>query len=484
MKKMLINALYPEEIRVALVEDSRLVGLLLESTLSEELRGSIFKGRIAKVHQGLNAFFVDYGRPRHGLLPMGDVRPGSVPGLEPGVPASACVRAGMEILVQVVREEMGDKGALLTTDISLPGRFLVLLPGQETSGVSRKIEDARQRLRLRTLIEQIRPPEGMGVIVRTAGMDRTKSELLGDLSYLVKVWRTIKERFTAMKSPGVIYREGDVIVRALRDHLSADTEEILVDDDEAMARVVSFLKDVMPSMAGIVRPYRQLRPIFAKYDLEKQIESVFEPTVRLPGGGSIVIEPTEAMVVIDVNSGHTNASSMEETALETNLEAASEIARQLVLRDLGGLVVVDFIDMRSRENIKAVEKAMREALRKDRARVVVGRLSKFGILELSRERLAPPLWGKTHARCGRCGGTGIVRSTASAGIQALREMRLHLSRKKADRLEVSLPHDVCMWLLNEHRAHIARLEEEFSVKIVVTSGTKRDSSETRVAHPA
>lgn len=465
---MLINARYPEEIRVAVVEDGVLTELHMESSLKEQLKGNIYKARISKVEHGLDAVFVDYGRPRHGLLPVGDINNAFVAGHGRGRASMKDLHAGMELMVQVVREEKGSKGALLTTEISLPGRFLVLLPRHDMAGISRRIEDTSQRTRLRDIIGQIKPPEGMGLIVRTAGMDRTKTELSRDLSYLLRLWKSIEERFPEASCPGILYREGDVVIRVVRDCLTTDTDEILVDDDEAMTRVVTFMQAVMPRQKDIVRAYRQARPLFSKYELERQIEGIYSPTVRLAGGGSIVIEPTEAMVAIDVNSGQANSGAgIEQTALETNLEAASEIARQLILRDLGGLVAVDFIDMRSKDNVRTVEKALRDSLKKDRAHLVAGRISKFGILELSRERLSPPLTEKSHVTCPACSGTGIVRSVTSSAVMALRQIQLFLSRNRASRVTVTLHTQVALQLLNAHRSHLDRLEREFGAEIVV-----------------
>lgn len=341
------------------------------------------------------------------------------------------LRKGMEILVQVVREEKGAKGALLTMDISLPGRFLVLLPRQDMAGISRKIEDEKQRKRLREIIDQIKPPEGTGLIVRTAGMDKTKTELARDMAYLTRLWKSIEDQFQKAACPSIVYKEGDIIIRTIRDYLTTDTAEIIIDDDDTMKRAETFMKTLMPRQKDIIRAYRQNKPLFTKFELEQQIEGVYNRTVRLRSGGTIIIEPTEAMVVIDVNSGQSSgARSIEETAFETNREAAAEIARQLVLRDLGGLIVVDFIDMRSRENIRNVEKTLREGLKNDRAHLVFGKISKFGIMELSRERLSPPLVEKSHVTCPTCEGVGIVRSVESAAFMALREIQLYLTRNR------------------------------------------------------
>ncbi|MCU0577069.1 MAG: ribonuclease E/G [Desulfobacterota bacterium] len=470
MKKMLINAMHPEEIRVAVVDEGVLTEFHMESALKEQLRGNIYKARISKVEHSLNAVFVDYGREKHGLLPAGDINAALIPDVREGKDLMQALHKGMEILVQVVREEKGAKGALLTMDISLPGRFLVLLPHQDMAGVSRKIGDEKQRKRLREIIDQIKPPEGLGLIVRTAGMDRTKTELARDMTYLVRLWKSMEEQFRKADCPSIIYKEGDIIIRTIRDYLTTDTTEILIDEDETVKRATIFMKTVMPRLKGIIKPYKQNKPLFTKFELEQQIEGIYNRKVKLKSGGTIIIEPTEAMVVIDVNSGQsTSTRSIEETASETNREAASEIARQLVLRDLGGLIAIDFIDMRSKENIRGVEKALREGLKYDRAHLVLGKISKFGIMELSRERLSPPLLEKSHVRCPACEGLGIVRSVESASFMALREIQLHLSRNKVPRLRVSMPREVALYVLNQQKRHLLRLEQEFGTEITVST---------------
>ena len=470
MKKMLINAIHPEEIRVAVVDEGVLTEFHMESSLKEQLRGNIYKARISKVEPSLNAVFVDYGREKHGLLPVGDINRAFIPDISDEKDIMKSLHKGMELLVQVVREEKGAKGALLTMDISLPGRFLVLLPRQDMAGVSRKIEDEKQRKRLREIIDQIKPPEGTGLIVRTAGMDRTKTELARDMAYLARLWKSIEDQFRKTTCPSMIYKEGDIIIRTIRDYLTTDTTEILIDDDDTMARAVTFMKTVIPRQKGIIKAYKQNKPLFTKFELEQQIEGIYNRKVKLKSGGTIIIEPTEAMVVIDVNSGQsTNTRSIEATAFETNREAAAEIARQLVLRDLGGLIVIDFIDMRSKENIRGVEKALREGLKNDRAHLVVGKISKFGIMELSRERLSPPLIEKSHVTCPTCEGVGIVRSVESAAFMALREIQLYLSRNKAARIQVSLPRDVGLYVLNRQKRHLMRLEQDFGAEVAVTT---------------
>jgi ribonuclease E len=468
VKKMLINAIHPEEIRVAVVDEGLLKEFYMESALKEQLRGNIYKGRISKIEHSLNAVFVDYGREKHGLLSVGDINPSLIPDLKIERNVMSSLHKGMEILVQVIREEKGAKGALLTMNISLPGRFLVLLPHQDLAGISRKIEDEKQRKRLREIIEQLKPPENMGIIVRTAGMDKTKAELSRDMTYLQRLWKSIEEQFGKSSCLSTIYKEGDIIIRTIRDYLTTDTSEILIDDDETLKRATLFMKTVMPRQKGIIKPYKQNKPLFTKYELEQQIENIFNKKVKLKSGGTIIIEPTEAMVVIDVNSGQsTNSKSIEETAFETNREAAAEIARQLILRDLGGLVVIDFIDMRSKENNRGVEKALRDALKNDRAHLVISKISKFGILELSRERLSPPLLEKSHVKCPGCEGVGLVRSVESSTFKALREIQLYLSRNKVAKVMVIMPKEVGLYILNQQKRHLLRLEQEFTSEILV-----------------
>jgi len=477
MKKMLINAFHPEEIRVAVVEDGILQQLYIESVLKEQIRGNIYKGRISKVEKSLDAVFIDYGREKHGLLPLNDINWRFVPGVSEGKGSLALLRKGMEVPVQVNREEKNAKGALLTMNISIPGRYMVLLPRQDLAGISRKIEDEAKRKRLKDIISQLSPPPDMGLIVRTAGMDRNKADLQKDLNYLLRLWKSIEEGFKKMPCPSLIYREGDIIIRSIRDYFTSDISEILIDDEETCRRAVVFLKSVMPRHKNVIRQYRQSKPLFTKYDLEQQIQNIYSTKVKLPSGGTLVIEPTEAMVVIDVNSGQSTAGKdIENTALSTNLEATAEIARQLVLRDIGGLVVVDFIDMRARENMRKVEKALKDALKNDRAHLVMGRISQFGILELSRERLSSTLLEKSYVSCPCCEGTGVVRSVESAALMALREIQLYLNRNNPAELKAELSPDVAMYLLNSRRKYLLRLEQDFSVKIeiAVNPDLKRD----------
>ncbi len=466
MKKMLINAIHPEEIRVAVVENSVLKELHIESSLKEQLRGNIFRGKISKVEKGLDAVFVDYGREKHGLLPKGDMNPAFVPGALAGSDIFPCLRNGLEIPVQVSREEKGAKGALLTMNLSIPGRYMVLVPKQELAGISRKIEDEVQRKRLKEIIGQLQLPADMGLIVRTAGMDKTKADLSKDINYLMRLWKSMEAEFVKAPCPSLIYREGDIIIRSIRDYFTSDMSEVLIDDEETHKRALLFMKSVMPRHQNRIKFYKQSKPLFTKYDLEQQIQGIYDKKVKLKSGGTIVIESTEAMVVIDVNSAQSRSSkNIEDTAFSTNMEAAAEIARQLVLRDLGGLVVIDFIDMRSKDHIRKVEKELKDRLKEDRAHLVIGKISKFGIMELSREKLTSTLMEKSHITCPTCDGTGMVRSVESSAFMALRELQLFINRNKAKSIRVGLPRDVALYLLNQQRKHLIRIEQEFSGEI-------------------
>lgn len=466
MKKMLINAVHPEEIRVAVVDEGILEELYIQSSLKEQIRGNIYKGKISKIEHSLDAVFVDFGREKHGLLPLNDINWDLVPGMKHEKGSLSSLRKGLEIPVQVSREEKAAKGALLTMDISIPGRYMVLLPQQDLAGISRKIEDEEQRKRLKDIIGQLSPPPEMGIIIRTAGMDRTKADLQKDLTYLLRLWKSIEDDFKSAPCPSLIYREGDIIIRSIRDYFTNDMAEILIDDEDTFERATAFMKTVMPRHKSILKHYKQKKPLFTKFDLEQQIQTIFNKRVRLRSGGSIVIEHAEAMVVIDVNSGQSTTSrDIENTAFSTNIEAAAEIARQLILRDIGGLVVIDFIDMRSKENIRNVEKALKDNLKNDRAHIVMGRISKFGILELSRERLSSTILEKSYVTCLSCEGTGMVRSVESSTFMALREIQLFLNRSNPTEIKVELPSEVAMYLLNNQRRYLVRLEQEFSVKI-------------------
>lgn len=472
MKRMLINATQPEELRVALVDGQSLYDLDIETPSREQKKANIYKGKITRVEPSLEAAFVQYGSERHGFLPFkeisrayfqadGDVDPAKVN-------IKDVIKEGMEVVVQVDKEERGNKGAALTTFISLAGRYLVLMPNNpRAGGVSRRIEgDDRQEIR--EALRELNVPEGMGLIVRTAGVGRSTEELQWDLDYLLQLWQAIQTAAEQRPSPFLIYQESNVIIRALRDYLRADIGEILVDDATVYEQAREFMQQVMPYNLNKLKRYSDPVPLFTRYQIESQIESAFQRTVRLPSGGAIVIDHTEALVSIDINSSRaTKGSDIEETALNTNLEAADEIARQLRLRDLGGLIVIDFIDMSSSKNQRDVENRLREAVKQDRARVQIGRISRFGLLEMSRQRLRSSL-GESHQEvCRRCNGQGTIRGVESLALSVLRLIEEEAMKEKTGKVLAQLPVDVATFLLNEKRTAINVIEQRHGVHIVL-----------------
>jgi ribonuclease E len=471
IKKMLINAEDPEENRVAIVTDGILEEFDIETTHKEQVKGNIYKGVVVKVEAGLQAAFVDYGGKRAGFLPLGEVHPTCYADPELAkrggrVRIHDVLKRNQELLIQVVKDEIGTKGAALSTYISLPGRYLVLMPGVDATRVSRKIEDEAQRRKLKEIVAQLEPPPGMGVIIRTAGLDRTKQELQRDLAYLLKLWDTILSQAKDLPAPSVVYQERDLVIRSIRDYFTPDISEILVDDREVFKRAREFLQAIMPRYVNRIKLYREKRPIFSKYQLEDQIEAIFEDKIPLKSGGSIVIERTEAMVSIDVNSGRsTQERGMEETAFKTNMEAGEEIARQLRLRDLGGLVVIDFIDMRDRKHIQEVERCLKNALKRDKARTEMSRISKFGLLEVSRQRLKPALQDETTLPCPHCKGQGLVRSPESLGLTVLRKIQAAAVKGNLLTAKAKVPLAAANYLLNEKRDRLLKLEREYEIRI-------------------
>ncbi|OPZ60842.1 MAG: Ribonuclease E [Deltaproteobacteria bacterium ADurb.Bin510] len=470
MKKMLVNARNAAEVRVAIVTDTKLSGLYVEGDGREAAKGDIYKGQIVRYEPSLNAYFVAIGQDKNGFLPVHDLNPGYLP--EGCDLKNSQLERGLNLPVQVVREEKGRKGALLTMNLSIPGRYLVLMPKQPSlKGISRKIEESGQRKQLKATLAELDLPDNMGLIVRTAGMDRTKTELAKDLSYLLKLYDQFVLNYRSVEAPAQIFRDSDVVIRALRDYYTPDIDDILVDDAATAARIEDFIRNIgFSRRRGLVKLVSEAKPLFSKYELERQIEAIFEREAPLPSGGYLVIEQTEALVSIDVNSGQaTSGSDIMATALATNLEAAREIARQLVLRDLGGLVVIDFIDMHSRENVRAVEKALKEALKPDRAHIVLGRISDFGLLELSRERLAPPLIERSHIACPTCAGRGLVPSPEYGAARAIRAMQVSLAKAKegAGQLNLAAHPELAMELLNRRRSDLTRLEQDYGISIAI-----------------
>ncbi len=475
IKKMLINAVEPEERRMAIVEDGILAELIIETSLQELSRGNIYKGKIVNIEPSLQATFVEYGEARHGFLPFSEIHPSYYAPTPEGEPREGrprihdAIKRNQEVLVQVEKEEKGNKGAALTTYISLAGRYLVLMPGSDGGGISRKIEGEKDRKHIKEIVQELGVPEGMGLIVRTAGMEKNKTELSKDLQSLLRLWDSIQTKSAKAKVPSLIYQEPDLVFRSIRDYFTSDIDEVLIDDKTVFNQAKDFFHATMPRYQNKVKLYGEKRPLFSKYELEKQLETIYERQVSLKSGGSIVIDPTEAMVAIDVNSGRaTQGRGMEETAYQTNLEAAEEIARQLRLRDLGGLVVIDFIDMWDRKHKQEVERSVRNALKRDKARVEVGRISRFGMLELSRQRIRPAVSGRSFIACGNCGGSGLVKSTEAAALTILRKIQAGLAKGGCTQVKVDLPDEVATYLLNQKRAELFRLEKQYGLKIQIS----------------
>ncbi|WP_370280043.1 ribonuclease E [Pontibacterium sp.] len=470
MKRMLINATQPEELRVALVDGQRLYDLDIESGSREQKKANIYKGRITRVEPSLEAAFVDYGAERHGFLPLKEIsreyfskqpERGSRPNIKD------VLREGTEVIVQVDKEERGNKGAALTTFISLAGRYLVLMPNNpRAGGISRRIEGS-DRTQLKEALDGVKIPEKMGIIVRTAGIGRSTEELQWDLDYLATLWSAIKE-VESRKAPFLIYQESNVVIRAIRDYLRADIGEVLIDDEAVYNDAKNFVTQVMPSYEQKIKHYAEQTPLFNRFQIETQIETAFQREVKLPSGGSIVIDPTEALVSIDINSARaTRGGDIEETALNTNLEAADEIARQLRLRDIGGLIVIDFIDMTPIKNQREVENRLRDALKLDRARVQTGRISRFGLLEMSRQRLRPSLAESRGVVCPRCNGQGTIRDTESLALSILRLIEEESAKDRTAQIRAILPVTVATFLLNEKRHAVHDVELRHNVRVVI-----------------
>ncbi|MGG6887773.1 UNVERIFIED_CONTAM: ribonuclease E [Pseudomonas aeruginosa] len=469
MKRMLINATQPEELRVALVDGQRLFDLDIESGAREQKKANIYKGRITRVEPSLEAAFVDFGAERHGFLPLKEIsREYFKKSPEGRINIKEVLSEGQEVIVQVEKEERGNKGAALTTFISLAGRYLVLMPNNpRAGGISRRIE-GEERNELREALNGLNAPADMGLIVRTAGLGRSTEELQWDLDYLLQLWSAIKEASGERGAPFLIYQESNVIIRAIRDYLRQDIGEVLIDSIDAQEEALNFIRQVMPQYASKVKLYQDSVPLFNRFQIESQIETAFQREVKLPSGGSIVIDPTEALVSIDINSARaTKGGDIEETALQTNLDAAEEIARQLRLRDIGGLIVIDFIDMTPAKNQRAVEERVREALEADRARVQVGRISRFGLLEMSRQRLRPSLGETSGIVCPRCNGQGIIRDVESLSLAILRLIEEEALKDRTAEVRARVPFQVAAFLLNEKRNAITKIELRTRARIFI-----------------
>jgi ribonuclease E len=474
MKRMLINATQAEELRVALVDGQKLYDFDIEVPSKEQKKSNIYRGIITRVEPSLEAAFINYGAEKHGFLPFKEISPlyrqtqggAETEGRRPAI--KDMIKEGQEILVQIEKEERGNKGAALTTYISLAGTYLVLMPNNpKAGGISRRIE-GETRSDLREVMASLDIPESMGLIVRTAGCGKNAEELQWDLNYLLQLWEAIERSSNEQKAPFLVFQESNVIIRALRDHLRGNIDEILIDNEDSFRLVQDFLKEVMPHFLPKAKLYQDAVPLFSRYQIESQIEVAYGREVSLPSGGSLVIDHTEALTSIDINSARaTKGSDIEETALNTNLEAADEIARQLRLRDLGGLFVIDFIDMLSNKNQRTVENHLRDALKIDRARIQTSRISRFGLLEMSRQRMRPSLGDSTQLPCPRCKGQGTIRNVESVALSVLRILEEEAMKKGTEKVIAHLPIECATFLLNEKRHAIEQIEARLKVGIII-----------------
>lgn len=486
--KLLINRDEPEECRIALLEGGRVESFHVETVVHAQTKGNIYKGKITAVEPNLQAAFVDIGTEKNAFLPFSDVHPEYYyKQVAPGktwknLSIQQVLRKGQEVLVQIVKEAAGTKGANVTTYLSLPGRYLVLMPGSESAGVSKKIEGEKQRAQLRKIIEGLELPEGIGYIVRTASKGITKKAIEQDFSYLLNLWQEMKKGGQKKPSPSLIYEEQDIFSRFLRDHFTSDIKEILVDNEEAYEQVVKFL-ELLPAPAQKTKAklYKGSKPIFNQFQVEKQIEQIYEPKVTLPSGGSIVISPTEALVAIDVNSGRTSKDkNFEETIFLANMEAAEELARQLRLRDLGGLIVVDFIDMRDTKHVREVEKKVKESMKRDKAKIDISRISKFGLMQISRQKLASPVQMGSYRICEHCQGRGLVQSVETLALVYLRKIQTGVVNRNVVKAICRLPLEVAQYLLNKKKEDLFELEQRYKVTIDIEAQPELAPSAGRI----
>ena len=467
--KILINAVDPEECRVATVKENKLEQFHVESRLKEITHGNIYKGIITRIEPSLQAVFVDYGAERHGFLQKNEIHSDYFLDTSNGEHAiNKLVKRGQELMVQVIKDPFMKKGAMLTTHISLPGRYIVLRPGNESIGISRKIENEEERQRLKDIVGKLKLPEDYGVIVRTAAENISKTALSKDLNFLFRLWKKIKGSVMKNKAPALLYKDRHLVIRSIRDSFSPEVSEILIDDSSLYHEVKDFIKLFSRGHDKVVKHYKGAKPIFSKFQLEDQIASIFESRVSLKSGGTLVIEQTEALVSIDVNSGKsTHERNIEQTAFQTDLEAAEEIARQLRLRDLGGLIVIDFIDMKDPKHRAEVERTLRKHIKEDKARSKVGKISRFGLLEMSRQRIRPSIEFGSHLPCQYCQGKGLIPSPETLGIGFLRKLSLETLKEKADRVKGIVPLDVADYLLNKKRREIVDLEERRDLSVEI-----------------
>ena len=483
-REMLINVAESEECRVAVVENGQLEELYVERASLGSHVGNIYKGKVANIESGIQAAFIDFGVGKNGFLHVSDLHPrnfsrsgddssesiGRRKSLKDRPPIQSCLKRGSEIVVQVTKEGLKAKGATLSTYLALPGKYLVMLPWMKKHGVSHKIEDEDERKRLREIFEQCKPPKEQGFIIRTAGQGCSKRDIQSDLQYLRRLWRAIETRIKSEKAPGELYQESDLVIRALRDVYNSKITKIICDSESVVRKIRDFFSIATPRMKRKVVYYEGKVPLFHKYKIEDEISKVQSRKVELKGGGSIVIEQTEALVSIDVNSGrYRKQKNAEQTAYESNVEAAEEIARQLRLRDLGGLIICDFIDMRSNKHRKAVEKVFRTAVKADRARTKILSISRFGVVEMTRQRMRPSLQSSTYLACPNCAGTGFVKSHESLAIEFIRLLNLSSSKEQIKRVELFVSPDVADYLQNLKRASITHIEHNSGKRVIVHS---------------
>ena len=487
--KLLINAEEPEECRVALLENGKLESFHIETISLQKNKGNIYKGKIVSIEENLQAAFVDFGTGKNGFLAFSEIHPEYYSeDVSPDthwkdLKIKKALKEGQELLVEVVKEVTGSKGANLTTYLSLPGRYVVLMPGSDSHGISRQIDKPEERDKLREMLASCSIPEGVGYIIRTASKEATKTALTQDVRFQVKLWKEIKNRGQELPAPALIYKEQDIVDRFLRDHFSPEIGEILIDDPDAHRQVMNFL-DLLPAAQKkktSVKLHKGPRPLLNSYNIEEQIEQIYKPTVKLPSGGSIVISPTEALVAIDVNSGSTRKDkNFEETIFLANMEAAEELARQLRLRDLGGLIVVDFIDMRSMAHTREVEKKVKASMKRDKAKVDFTRISKFGLMQISRQRMGASVEAGNYVTCSHCNGRGIVRSVETQALAYLRQIQTGVTRKHVGAVQCILPMEVGEYLLNKKRADLAEMEKRYKVTIAVETDPNLKPSQAKI----
>ena len=482
-KKILINALDSDENRIAAIKDTKLEQFHIETTAKQVTQGNIFKGIVTRVEPSLQAVFVDYGAPKNGFLQKNEIHKDYFQDVETGEKKALfhLIKKGQELIVQVTKDPISQKGAMLTTFISLPGRLSVLMPGNSTKGVSRKISDEDERKRLVNIIKTMKIPTGFGMIVRTAGKNSTKTLLTADLKYLMRVWKNIDKKAIKNTAPSLLYKEQTLAVRSLRDYFTSDVNEILIDSPEIFKEVKDFICVIAPKQQKIVKLFKGEKPIFSKYQLEDQIASIYKKEVTLKSGGFLVIEQTEALVSIDVNSGKsTKKKNIEETAFHTNLEACEEVARQLRLRDMGGLIVVDFIDMKDRRHKAEITKTLKKYLKSDKAKTKVGGITPFGLLEMSRQRIRHSITFGSHETCRNCNGRGQTPSVETQGLAFLRQLNLKTIKPEVKEATGFVPSDVANYLLNKKREELSEIESKRTIAITIEGDQKMISGESKI----